>query len=75
MSRVVSNRTVFCARVHTPELVEEFPVEDDIEERWRELCEQAAVEQNPRTLIELVSEINRMLDNWAAHLNERMGGE
>ena len=49
-------------------------MDDDIEERWRELCEQAAVEQNPRTLIELVSEINRMLDNRAAHLNERMGG-
>ena len=30
-------------------------------ERWRELCEQAAVEQDPQKLHELVKEIIRLL--------------
>lgn len=30
-------------------------------ERWRRLCEQAAVEQDPLTLMRLVSEINQLL--------------
>jgi hypothetical protein len=32
-------------------------------EKWVALCAQAAVEQDPRKLLELVSEINRLLDN------------
>ena len=32
------------------------------EERWRELCAEAAVEQDPQKLMELVKEINRLLD-------------
>jgi len=32
------------------------------QERWRELCEQASVEQDPEKLLELVTEINRLLD-------------
>lgn len=31
-------------------------------EPWLELCEQAANEQDPRRLIRLVTEINRLLD-------------
>jgi hypothetical protein len=31
-------------------------------ERWRQLCEQAAVEQDPERLMELVEQINRMLE-------------
>jgi hypothetical protein len=31
-------------------------------ERWRILCEQAAKEQDPQKLHELVREINRLLD-------------
>jgi len=31
-------------------------------ERWMQLCEQAAVEQDPRKLIALVSEINDLLE-------------
>jgi len=31
-------------------------------ERWRELCEQAAVEQDPKKLMVLVAEITRLLD-------------
>jgi len=30
-------------------------------ERWRNLCEQAATEQDPIRLLQLVSEINRLL--------------
>jgi len=32
------------------------------EERWRQLCAEAAVEQNPQKLMELVKEINHLLD-------------
>jgi hypothetical protein len=31
-------------------------------ERWRELCEQAAVEQDPNKLLELIKQINDLLD-------------
>ena len=31
-------------------------------ERWKELCELAAREQNPERLMELVAEINRLLE-------------
>jgi hypothetical protein len=31
-------------------------------ERWRELCAQAAVEQDPQRLMELIREINRLLE-------------
>jgi hypothetical protein len=31
-------------------------------EHWRQLCEQAAMEQDPDKLLELVSEINRLLE-------------
>jgi hypothetical protein len=37
-------------------------------ERWLELCEQAAVEQDREKLLELVAEINRLL----AEKNERL---
>jgi hypothetical protein len=30
-------------------------------ERWQELCEQAALEQNPTKMLEIVEEINRLL--------------
>ena len=32
------------------------------EERWRQLCAKAAVEQDPQKLMELVKEISRLLD-------------
>jgi hypothetical protein len=31
-------------------------------ERWMQLCEQAANEQDPEKLMELVAEINRLLE-------------
>lgn len=33
----------------------------DKTERWKELCAQAAVEQNPKKLLALVEEINELL--------------
>jgi hypothetical protein len=34
----------------------------DPEQQWKELCAQAAVEQDPKKLMELVKEIDRMLE-------------
>jgi hypothetical protein len=31
------------------------------EEKWKQLCEQAAKEQDPDKLMELIAEINRLL--------------
>jgi hypothetical protein len=53
----------------------------DKTERWKELCAQAATEQNPQKLLELTREINDLLlgkqrrlerpDNNAAAQNEK----
>jgi hypothetical protein len=37
-------------------------------ERWRELCEQASVEQDPDKLLELVREINQLLEEKRTRL-------
>ncbi len=37
-------------------------MQERVKERWLELCEQAAIEQNSEKLMVLVQEINRMLD-------------
>jgi hypothetical protein len=42
-------------------------------ELWRKLCEQAAVEQDPEKLLELASEINRLLDEKEARLKGEPG--
>jgi len=34
---------------------------DEKKERWLQLCEQAAVEQDPNKILKLVTEINRLL--------------
>jgi hypothetical protein len=34
----------------------------EVRERWMHLCEQAAIEQDPEKLMQLVSEINRLLE-------------
>ena len=39
-------------------------------ERWRKLCEQAAVEQDSDKLLELTQEINRLLDEKAERLKK-----
>ena len=38
------------------------------EERWRELCKQASVEKDPKKMLELIKEINRLLDEKQARL-------
>lgn len=37
------------------------PMQGPFKARWVELCEQAAVEQDPGKLLELIREINRLL--------------
>jgi hypothetical protein len=37
-------------------------MQNEKKEHWMSLCEQAAAEQNPERLLELIAEINRMLD-------------
>jgi hypothetical protein len=37
-------------------------MQGDTAERWRKLCEQAAIEQDPQKLLELSEEINRLLE-------------
>jgi hypothetical protein len=43
-------------------------VQDGNKERWRLLCEQASVEQDPEKLHELIKEINRLLDEKSSRL-------
>lgn len=42
-------------------------------ERWLELCQQAAVEQDPKKLMELVEEINRLLAEKEQRLHKPEG--
>ena len=42
----------------------------DKKERWLQLCEQAAVEQDPERLLKLVDEISRMLDEKNRRLQQ-----
>jgi hypothetical protein len=39
-----------------------FHMRGETEERWRQLCEQAVHEKDPKKLIELMQEINRLLE-------------
>jgi hypothetical protein len=39
-------------------------------ELWKELCAQAAIEQDSQKLLELVKEINRLLDEKQERLNK-----
>jgi hypothetical protein len=40
-------------------------------ERWRQLCELAAEEQDPQRLMELIEQINRMLEEKEKRLEEQ----
>jgi hypothetical protein len=44
-------------------------------ERWRELCEQAAAEQDPKKMLELIKEINRLLEAQQVRLNNSIEPE
>jgi hypothetical protein len=43
-------------------------VRDGNKERWRMLCEQASVEQDPNKLQELITEINDLMEAREARL-------
>jgi hypothetical protein len=45
-------------------------VNSDSKERWMQLCEQAAIEQDPKKLLELVAEINRVLEKREDRLKD-----
>lgn len=40
-------------------------------ERWRELCAQIAVEQNPQQFMILVAELNTLLEEKSIRLNTK----
>jgi hypothetical protein len=44
---------------------------DEPRERWLELCQLAAKEQDPAKLLALVSEINRLLEQREARLHPK----
>jgi len=39
-------------------------------ERWQSLCEQAATEQNPQVLMQLIEEINLLLEEKEKRLQQ-----
>lgn len=47
---------------------EAYAMKGKTKELWKYYCEQAAVEQDPDKLLELVKEINRMLEEKETHL-------
>jgi hypothetical protein len=49
--------------------MEPRPLKGEKLERWQQLCAQAAVEQDPKKLIELVKEIDRLLGEKQDRLN------
>lgn len=51
------------------------PVQNENKERWKLRCEQAAVEQDPAKLHELIREINRLLEEKQARLNGNLPEE
>lgn len=42
-------------------------------ERWKALCEQAAVEQDSARLLEIINELNRVLDDRAKGTRQQEG--
>jgi hypothetical protein len=55
----------FLQRLLCPERLPDWSIrvmQGTAKEEWKQLCEQAAVEQDPEKLMLLVSEITRMLD-------------
>jgi hypothetical protein len=50
---------------------EAHAMKDKTKETWMYFCEQAAVEQDPEKLLQLVKEINRMLDEKEIRLQRQ----
>ena len=45
-------------------------MKDESKERWLELCERASKEQDPKKMLALMSEINRLLEQKEARLHQ-----
>ncbi len=45
-------------------------MKDESKERWLELCERASKEQDPKKMLALMSEINRLLEEKEARLHQ-----
>jgi hypothetical protein len=43
-------------------------------ERWEELCRQATVEKDPKKLLELAAEVNRLLQEKEKRLQQQRQG-
>jgi hypothetical protein len=50
-------------------------MEDPKKEHWMVLCEQAATEQDPHRLMQLIAEIDRLLREKEQRLTQRSGSE
>jgi hypothetical protein len=50
-------------------------MKDETKERWQELCEQAANEQDPAKMLTLVAEINRLLEEKQRRLEKKSHSE
>jgi hypothetical protein len=44
-------------------------------ERWKQLCEQASREQDPKRLVELITEINKLLDAKRHRLEDKTSAD
>jgi hypothetical protein len=40
------------------------------QEQWEELCRQASIEQDPRKLLQLITEINRLLTEKQSRIGQ-----
>jgi hypothetical protein len=49
-----------------------FLMQGEIREHWQKLCEQAAVEKDPEALLELTTEINRLLREKEVRLKHEL---
>jgi len=49
-------------------------MQEEVRERWEELCARAAVEQDPKKLLELIAEINRLLQEKEQRLSRVKAG-
>jgi hypothetical protein len=60
----------FRIRIWLPAHKLELFVQGDSAERWRQLCEQAAIEHDPEKLMKLIAEITRLLDEKRERLSQ-----
>ncbi len=69
----ICNPVVFEATESRTSVLDEAPemMDQGREKNWRELCQAAAVEQDPNKLMTLVAELNRVLDEL--HRKPRSG--